>query len=138
MTEFGKWFSFKYLCLSESYEPVISVNTSWCAHMCFIDLLVKIKCLNNFDPFRYNFYLVFDLPDCDSLSSSKWSSLSNPFGQCRVYFSFRLQNLVGSKMFSTEKANFLLAALSDSVFDVIDRVKSTGHTYRTGEIKKSQ
>lgn len=39
-------------------------------------------------------------------------------------------------MFSTEKANFLHAALSDSVFDVIDRVKSTGHTYRRGGNKK--
>lgn len=78
------------------------------------------------------------IPDCDSLSSSKWSSLSNPFGQCLVYFSFRLQNLVGSKMFSTENANFLQAALSDSVFDVIDRVKSTGHTYKTNSRGKER
>lgn len=75
------------------------------------------------------------LPDWDSLwSSSIWwrSSCSNPlFNQCRelIWFSLRLQNLLGSRMFSTEKANFRHEFLS--VFGVVGgivRVKSTGHT----------
>lgn len=79
--------------------------------------------------------LVVHLPDWDSLwSSSIWwrSSCSNPlFNQCRelIWFSLRLQNLLGSRMFSTEKANFRHEFLS--VFGVVGgivRVKSTGHT----------
>lgn len=74
------------------------------------------------------------LPDWDSLiwSSSIWwrSSRSKPLlNQSRVlsWLSLRLQNLFGSKIFSTEKANFRHAVLS--VFGVdggIVRVKSTG------------
>lgn len=87
--------------------------------------------------YKFGIEYIANLPDWDSLCSSSSRSTSfrsYSFGQCLpllLYFSFLLQNFVGSKIFSTEKANFLHVALSllvSDVEDVIDRVKSTGHT----------
>lgn len=80
-------------------------------------------------------FLWNDSPDWDSLwSSSIWFRLSCSYpslNQYRVllfWFSFLLQNLFGSKIFSTENASFRQAFFSDEdvVVDML-RVKSTGH-----------